>query len=125
MKLNNSPLCQSLGVTPTLELLSFFIAHRDFDYSKTELANNIELSRQTIYKALEPLVNFKLVVESRKIGNTTLYKLNINSESVKAIQTYNDSIVNLIIKKERKIYKQEKRNVRDVIDQLKMGQGKG
>jgi DNA-binding GntR family transcriptional regulator len=121
MNYSRSPLCLSLGDTPSLQLISFLLAHRDFDYSKTELAKNLGLSRQTIYKALEPLVNFKLVVESRKIGNTTLYKLNLNSKSVKTIQTFNESIVNLIIKQEKKDYIDEKRNIEDVIDQLKMG----
>lgn len=102
MKLNKSPLCESLGETPTLQLLSFLLAHRDFDYSKTELAKNIESARQTIYKALEPLLKFGLVVASRKIGNTTLYKLNQNSDPAKAIEKYNASIVELIIKEQKK-----------------------
>jgi predicted transcriptional regulator len=105
-----------------LQLLSFLIAHRDFDYSKTELAKNLELTRQTIYKALEPLMKFNMVVESRKIGNTTLYKLNINSESVKAIQSFNETIVNIIVYNEKKMDIQEEGNINDVMDQLRMGQ---
>lgn len=100
MKLNNSPLCISLGDTPILQVLSFFLAHQDFDYSKTELAKNTDLSRQTIYKALEPLLDFEMVVKSRKIANTTLYKINRDSETIKAIQDFNDAIVNIIVEQE-------------------------
>ncbi len=83
-----------------MQVLSFFLAHQDFDYSKTELAKNTDLSRQTIYKALEPLLDFEMVVKSRKIANTTLYKINRDSETIKAIQDFNDAIVNIIVEQE-------------------------
>ncbi len=119
MNLKNSPLCISLGETPTLQVLSFLLAHRDFDYSKTELAKNLEVSRQTIYKALEPLLKFEMVVNSRKIGNTTLYKLNQDSDTVNAIQRYNESIVNIIVNLEMDIKIEKYKNIDDDIKQFK------
>jgi DNA-binding transcriptional ArsR family regulator len=120
MRLNKSPLCISLGETSTLQLLSFFIAHRDFDYSKTELAKNIEMSRQSIYKALEPLLKYKMVIESRKIGNTTLYKLNNDSEPLKAIKHFNDTIIKMIVDNEidKDIKKEE--DIKKVIELFRM-----
>jgi len=96
MKLDNSPLCQSLGQNSALQVLSFLLAHKDFDYSKTEIAENVELSRQTMYKALEPLTNFSMVIESRKIGKITMYQLNEDSELVKTIRKFNKLIVHNI-----------------------------
>jgi DNA-binding GntR family transcriptional regulator len=119
MKLYNSPLCRSLGETAPLQLLSFFIAHREFDYSKTELAKNLEISRQTIYKALEPLLKYGMVIKSRKIGNTTLYKLNINSESVKAIHNFNETIIDIIVSEEIKKGIQKEEDVDVIIKQLR------
>jgi len=49
MNRNETPMCMALGGTPTIEVLTFLMSHRDFDYSKTEIANHIDISRQTIH----------------------------------------------------------------------------
>ncbi len=36
--MKDAPLCKSLGITPNMQVLAFFISREDFDYSKTELA---------------------------------------------------------------------------------------
>jgi len=119
IKAIKAPLCEMLGETPTLRLLAFLIAHANFDYSKAELARNLNLSRQTIYKALEPLLKFNIVVESRKIGNTTLYKLSPDSEPVNAFIGLNETIVSFIIDNELNIDVQGVGTIDDVMEQLR------
>ena len=80
------------GDAPQNQVLSFLFAHPDSDYSKTELASLTRLSRPTIYQALEPLLRFDLVIVSRKIANTTLYRLNVDSVFVKTLLTLNEDI---------------------------------
>ena len=101
-----SPLCEVLGTTPNLQIISFFIANQHFDYTKTDIAKNTKLSRQTIYKALSPLLQFDMIQVSRKIGNTTLYRLNEESEGIKNILMLNEEFVKIIITMEKKMNKQ-------------------
>ena len=88
----NCPLTTLLGDSPQNQVLSFFFEHRDSDFTKTELAKYTHLSRQSIYNALEPLLRFDMVLESRKIANSTLYRLNVDSKSVKALCSFNEAI---------------------------------
>jgi len=114
MNYDNTPLCKVLGPTPTLELLSFMLAHKSFDYSKTELAKNTEMTRQTVYRALEPLEQFSLVRESRKIGRMTMYQLNENSELLKSIEKFNNLTVRKIIEAEKGIPLEPKGGIDDI-----------
>ncbi len=107
MELKDTPLCEALGVTPSLQLLSFFNAHPYYDYSKTELSKFTNLSRHTIYKGLEPLVKFSMVAESRRIGNTKLYKLNNESDTTRMMKGFNNSIVAIIADREIQQMEQE------------------
>ena len=115
--LENSPLCLSLGNTPALIILSFLIAHRNFDYSKTEISRNTGLARQTVYRGLEPLERFGMIKENRKIGQTTLYTLDGESEAVEDLIKFNKSIVKLIVN-EGKGQKISKGKMEDFIKEL-------
>ena len=89
-------LSECLGITPTISLLSFFLSHPQTDYSKKELAQMTSQTRQTVYKGINPLIEFGLIKESRRIGHTQLYILNDGSEEVVAIKQFNDIIINKI-----------------------------
>ena len=52
------------------------------------------------YVGLGPLLKYGLVIVSRKIGNTTLYKLNVYSPAVEAVDQINECIVEQIAKEE-------------------------
>ena len=59
-----------------IRVLDFLIENSIFDYTKTDIAENSGISRATLYKIWPTVEKYKLVKESRRIGNTTLYKLN-------------------------------------------------
>ena len=65
-----------LGDAPLIRVLDFLIENGIFDYTKTEIAENAKISRASLYNIWPTLERYKLVTISRKIGNTTLYKLN-------------------------------------------------
>ncbi len=101
MELRNSPLIVTMGDTPMTRILSFLIAHKDLDYSKTDLANYTELSRQSIYKGIDPLLKYGIIHSNRKIGNTELYQINFDSPPVKSILSYVNRIVSISIEKQK------------------------
>ncbi|MBI5046984.1 hypothetical protein HZC07_04620 [Candidatus Micrarchaeota archaeon] len=75
-KPEKSLFVQVLGDTPLIRLMDFFIQNSIFDYTKTEIAENSGISRASLYKIWSMLEKYAFIKESRKIGNTTLYKLN-------------------------------------------------
>ena len=74
--MEESLLVKLFGDTPLILVVDFLIENSIFDYTKTEIAENATISRASLYKVWPVLERFELVEPSRKIGNTTLYKLN-------------------------------------------------
>ena len=65
-----------LGSTPSTRVIDFLIENSIFDYTKSDIAENAGITRASLYKIWPVLEKYELLKESRKIGNTTLYKLN-------------------------------------------------
>lgn len=74
--MEKSLLLQFLGDTPFLRVVDFLIENSIFDYTKTEIAKNADISRASLYKIWPNVEQYNIIKESRKIGNTTLYRLN-------------------------------------------------
>lgn len=74
--MGKSLLVGFLGDTPLIRVVDFLIENSIFDYTKTDIAENAGISRASLYKIWPTLQKYELVKKSRKIGNTTLYKLN-------------------------------------------------
>ena len=58
------------------QILDFFLDHKEFDYSPSEIANKTGLSFRTIFRELPALERNQLIYISRKIGKTSMYRLN-------------------------------------------------
>ena len=74
--MEKSLLVKFLGDTPFIRVVDFLIENSIFDYTKTDIAENAEISRASLYKIWPELEQYQILKESRKIGNTVLYKLN-------------------------------------------------
>ena len=74
--MEKSLLVEFLGDTPLIRVVDFLIENSIFDYTKTEIAENAGISRASLYNIWPMLEKFEVIKASRKIGNTTLYKLN-------------------------------------------------
>ena len=88
------------GSTPELKTLQFLIAHSHFDYTKKELAEHAGISRQTVYKVLELFLKWRIVKETRKIGNVTLYALDRKNRLVESFKKFDNEVINIIIQEE-------------------------
>ncbi len=83
--MEKSLLVEFLGDTPFIRVVDFLLENRIFDYTKTELAKNAGISRASLYAVWPVLEKYALVKASRRIGNTTLYKLNKNNPVVQKL----------------------------------------
>jgi len=76
------------GDSPWTRILDFLADHPDSEYSITELVENSEISRPTLYKVMENLIQKKLISKSRIVGNTPLYRLNTGNKIVQKMMKF-------------------------------------
>lgn len=81
---------QTFGNYPLIRILNFLIYSRDFDYPITEIAKNADVNFQTLKKLWPKLEQDKIVISTRKMGGTTLYKINTKNPIVKKLIELND-----------------------------------
>ena len=84
---------KSLGDTPKIRVLEFLIEGRELDYSITDIAEGAEIGRTTLFRIWEDLIQNKIIIPTRQIGNAKLYKLNIENSFVRKMIEIFDEII--------------------------------
>lgn len=57
-----------IGNSPLSKVLDFLLTSRDFDYSKKEIAENSEISYNTLNSIWSQLISNDIIVKTRRIG---------------------------------------------------------
>ena len=73
------------GESPQTKILDFLSDHPEYDYSISEIAKHAQVSRPTVYKIIDILLDKKLLIQTREQGNSALYKLNLDNKLVQVI----------------------------------------
>lgn len=73
------------GDNPTTKILDFLANHIEFDYTITDIAKYSEVSKPTVYKVIDTLLKKNLIIITREIGNSSMYKLNTGNPLVKKL----------------------------------------
>ena len=81
---------QTFGNYPLIRIFNFLIYSRDFDYPITEIAKNSGVNFQTLKKLWPKLERDKIVVSTRIMGGTTLYKINATNPIVQKLIELNN-----------------------------------
>lgn len=79
IKQNKSLFLMQFGDTPQLRVLDFLIDNHFFDYPMTEIARESNVSYNSLKKFFSNLINSKIIVNTRKIGKSDYYKLNLDN----------------------------------------------
>lgn len=82
---NGTVLTQALGTHAKVKILAALLSESDRDLNATDVARLAGIDRSTLYDHLDDLLSFELVVETREVGNSTMYQLNRESEAAKAL----------------------------------------
>ena len=90
--LGESLLVKAFGYSPKLRIMDLFLANPYFDFSKEELAKELGMSKQTVYKNFKDMEELGIVKFSRKIGRAVMYRINREHPLIKRL----DEIVNEI-----------------------------
>lgn len=73
---NSGFLSEIFSSRAVAQIVDFFIDHKEFDYSPTEVAQKTGLSFRTVFREIPNLERYQLIYKSRKIGKTNMYLLN-------------------------------------------------
>ena len=80
------------------QIIDFFLDHKEFDYSPGEIAKKTGLSFRTIFRELPNLEKNQLIYISRKIGKTSMYRLNTDFQAVTFLEKFAFEMSQLQIK---------------------------
>ena len=90
-----------VGDNPRMRLLQYLIEGRDFDYTLTDMLN-AGVSWGTLNYLIPKFVELGMVVQTRKIGRATLYKINQNNFVVQnLIKLYDSLLLNELNKRSK------------------------
>ncbi len=82
---NDSTFVEVFGNNPIVKVLDFLITFADFDYPLTEIAKNSSVGYSTLQTFWDKLERNKIVVKTRRVGKSDLYKLNTENPAVKQL----------------------------------------
>lgn len=92
MSEKNSIFVEVLGSTPLIKTIDFLLTFDGFDYSKNQVAKEVEVSRMTMDKIWERLIKFKIIAKTRIVGRAEMYKLNKDNPLVKELMNFDIKI---------------------------------
>jgi DNA-binding transcriptional ArsR family regulator len=73
------------GGNPIIKVLDFLISFQLFDYPLTEIAKNSGVSYSTLQTFWDKLERNHIVIKTRRVGKSNLYKLNTDNPAVKQL----------------------------------------
>lgn len=73
------------GRHPLIKVLDFLITYQAFDYPLTEIAKNACVSYSTLQTFWDKLERNNIVIKTRRVGKSDLYKLNTKNPAVKQL----------------------------------------
>ena len=94
-------LTEIFGEYPQVKVMDLLLSHNKLEYTKTDIAECAGISKPTLYKFWDTIERFKLVIPTRKIGNTTLYMINKDSPIIKALDAFQLGLVDMVVDEEK------------------------
>jgi len=82
---NESAFIEIFGSNPIIKVLDFLITFQAFDYPLTEIAKNSRVSYSTLQTFWNKLEKNKIVIKTRRVGKSDLYKLNTKNPAVQQL----------------------------------------
>ena len=95
-----SAFIKTFGENPFAKVMDFLIENYIFDYSKSEVAREIKISRVTIEPIWQNMIKQKIIIKTKKIGNAILYRLNIKNPIVVKLRELDMILANKFYTKE-------------------------
>ncbi|MDD5133310.1 MAG: helix-turn-helix domain-containing protein [Candidatus Nanoarchaeia archaeon] len=82
------------GNNPIIKVLDFLITFQLFDYPLTEIAKNSGVSYSTLQTFWEKLEKNRIVIKTRRVGKSDLFKLNTKNPAVQQLIKLDWNLIN-------------------------------
>lgn len=82
---NETIFLEVFGNNPIIKVLDFLITFQLFDYPLTEIAKNSGVSYSTLQTFWDKLEKNNIVIKTRRVGKSDLYKLNTKNPAVQQL----------------------------------------
>ena len=81
---DKSLFIEFMGDSSTIRVLDYLMIERDLDFSISDMARNVAIGRTTLYRIWDGLLKNKIVLPTRIIGRSKLYRLNKDDSKIKS-----------------------------------------
>ena len=82
---NETIFVEIFGTNPVMKVIDFLITYQLFDYPLTDISKNSGVSYSTLKSFWSRLEKNNIVIKTRRIGKSDLYKLNANNPAVRQL----------------------------------------
>ena len=89
----NSLFIELFGESPTIKVLDYLLTERELDFSISDMARNAGIGRATLYRIWEQLIKNEIIMPTRVIGKSQLYKLNVGNPKIKKLIEIDDMLI--------------------------------
>lgn len=90
---NETTFVEIFGNNPIIKVLDFLITFQLFDYPLTEIAKNSGVSYSTLQTFWHRLEKNKIVIKTRRVGKSNLYKINTNNPAIKQLIKFDWNLI--------------------------------
>jgi DNA-binding transcriptional ArsR family regulator len=98
--MTESALSKIMGEGPSAKITEHLLIGREFEYTVEDIHEATKVSRITITRKLKQMIKDGLVKETKKIGKSQLYRIDMTNSIVQALIGLTDSVIK---KQEEKI----------------------
>ena len=82
---NETVFVEVFGNNPVIKVLDFLITYQLFDYPLTEIAKKSCVSYSTLQTFWDKLERNNIVIKTRRVGKSDLFKLNTDNPAIKQL----------------------------------------
>ena len=76
---DESAFMEYFGDTPRTRFLNFLIGNHFFDFNMTEIANESNISYNSLLVFFQGFLNKGIVIKTRRVGKSDMYKFNLEN----------------------------------------------
>ena len=100
-EIRKSFFLQYLGDNPKIRVLDFLMDNFALDFSLPQIAQGSDVAYTTLIELLPRLLKQEIIIETRKIGKSKLYKIKLDNPIVKALFTIDMKLSEAAFQKEK------------------------
>lgn len=99
---DNTILADVIGTEAKVRILSVLLADHNRDLNASDVARMAGIDRSTFYDHIDTLRAYGIVEQTRKVGNSKMYRINKESEAAKALGKFEWKLANVVAEKEER-----------------------